>query len=55
LVQLYKALGGGWEQTFPEEPATGRSRQPNCKDQSTQATHIQTIERSDIILTGAAH
>ncbi len=21
-VQLYKALGGGWEQTFPEEPAT---------------------------------
>jgi NodT family efflux transporter outer membrane factor (OMF) lipoprotein len=22
LVQLYKALGGGWEQTFPEEPAT---------------------------------
>jgi NodT family efflux transporter outer membrane factor (OMF) lipoprotein len=20
LVQLYKALGGGWEQTFPEEP-----------------------------------
>ena len=23
LVQLYKALGGGWEQTFPEEPAAG--------------------------------
>jgi outer membrane protein TolC len=23
LVQLYKALGGGWEQTFPEEPAIG--------------------------------
>jgi NodT family efflux transporter outer membrane factor (OMF) lipoprotein len=22
LVQLYKALGGGWEQTFPEEPVT---------------------------------
>ena len=22
VVQLYKALGGGWEQTFPEEPAT---------------------------------
>lgn len=22
LVQLYKALGGGWELTFPEEPAT---------------------------------
>jgi NodT family efflux transporter outer membrane factor (OMF) lipoprotein len=22
LVQLYKALGGGWEQTFPEGPAT---------------------------------
>ncbi|MGA7383543.1 MAG: efflux transporter outer membrane subunit [Methylocella sp.] len=22
LVQLYKALGGGWEQFFPEEPAT---------------------------------
>jgi NodT family efflux transporter outer membrane factor (OMF) lipoprotein len=22
LVQLYKALGGGWEQAFPEEPAT---------------------------------
>ncbi|MGB8902013.1 MAG: efflux transporter outer membrane subunit [Methylocella sp.] len=21
LVQLYKALGGGWEQTFPEEPS----------------------------------
>ena len=21
VVQLYKALGGGWEQTFPEEPA----------------------------------
>jgi outer membrane protein TolC len=23
LVQLYKALGGGWEQTFPEEPVPG--------------------------------
>jgi outer membrane protein TolC len=22
LVQLYKALGGGWEQTFPDEPVT---------------------------------
>ncbi|MGA9728066.1 MAG: efflux transporter outer membrane subunit [Methylocella sp.] len=22
VVQLYKALGGGWEQTFPEDPAT---------------------------------
>jgi NodT family efflux transporter outer membrane factor (OMF) lipoprotein len=23
LVQLYKALGGGWEETFPEEPVPG--------------------------------
>ncbi len=23
LVQLYKALGGGWQETFPETPPSG--------------------------------
>jgi hypothetical protein len=26
LVQLFKALGGGWELTFPDLPANTRSR-----------------------------
>jgi NodT family efflux transporter outer membrane factor (OMF) lipoprotein len=31
LVQLYKALGGGWEQTFPEEPAISAVNLPSVQ------------------------
>jgi outer membrane protein TolC len=31
LVQLYKALGGGWEQTFPDTPTAKASGYPKIR------------------------
>jgi NodT family efflux transporter outer membrane factor (OMF) lipoprotein len=53
LVQLYKALGGGWEQTFPEQPATRAGPEEAESGGNSQAGRIMIQNCSHQEISGS--